>query len=288
MRKFLKPAVFVAATFVAAGAISETAGAIAYSDPSAVAEAPGGVVGIHNSAIMRLEPWNRFCTGVVIGRRWVLTAAHCVDQAGGTRGLSIGVPRGEVIDPYAISTIFIHPKFPRGENLTMKEIGMGYDIALVRTKVAMRHVQPLAPSKTWVGSSGRYVVYGYGLDENWVDNFALGGREVFLADHLAGELTVNPGRQFAAIGTYEHTETGPDGEAISKTVYDGIARQGDSGGPVILYTDEGAIEIAGIVSYGYVSGGSYPVVYTKVSRFAEWIANTMRTASSKMSETRGY
>lgn len=279
MRRFLRPVVLAAAALLAAGTVSDTAGAIAHSDPSVVAEAPSGIVGIHYGTIMRLGPWNRFCTGVVIAKRWVLTAAHCVAQDGGTKYISIGIQRGETIDPYAVSTIIVHPKFPQGDDMTLADIGVGYDLALVRTTTPMRQVRPMMPSKTWIGGSGRYVVYGYGLDESGESGSDLGGREVFLANHLAGELIVNPGRQFAAIGSYEYVEEYEDGTTTSETLYDGIARQGDSGGPVVLYRPEGRVEVAGIVSYGYVDGGSYPVVYTKVSRFAEWIATTLRTAN---------
>jgi secreted trypsin-like serine protease len=52
---------------------------------------------------------------------------------------------------------------------------------------------------------------------------------------------------------------------------------GDSGGPLIIDGDDSTDRVAGIVSFGSGCSVARPVtVYTRVSAYAGWIAETIR------------
>lgn len=59
------------------------------------------------------------------------------------------------------------------------------------------------------------------------------------------------------------------------------SRQGDSGGPLFAISSEGPVQV-GIASWGHSCADDlFPGIYTRVSSYEDWIANTMKDADAQ-------
>jgi hypothetical protein len=126
-----------------------------------------GVVGGREAApdiarhVVMLSTQQSFCSAVVLGPRLLLTAAHCVDQAGEVRVLFFTKAREPILTP--IGTIALHPKFnPQAYRKRQFTI----DVALVTLPEPLPPAfEPLPlPAAGEDGvMSARYRIAGYGL-----------------------------------------------------------------------------------------------------------------------------
>jgi len=254
---------------------SGDAGAIAYGDESLAAQAPEGIVGIHQDRIRRPDPRNRYCTGTVLARRWVVTAAHCVDWAvAEPEVLRVGVQRAGSIEAYPIERIVLHPGRPEQGPKKWKNLPYlrGFDIALLRTAEPIRGVRPIPLARIHAPDSGTHVLYGFGEDERGEPSERVRARVVDIArGEYPGFPKVRTEMQFTTIGTYETY----DADGMAETGEDSIARKGDSGGPVLRIGPDGRYVLVGLVSYGPASGGTWPAVHTKLPYYYDWIVRTL-------------
>lgn len=256
---------------------TSTVGAIAYGDPETSADAPAAVVGLHRDPLRPAGIANRFCTGTVVAKRWVLTAAHCTDAyERRPSALRVGVDVGGGIIAYNVERIVYHPRRPKDGDARIR-YARGYDIALLQVGRDIKNVAPVSVAQKWVAGEATYVMYGFGLDEYGEVSARAGGREVSIVDaNEYGYPRTWPGRQFATIGKIALPIPGLEGTAAFETTYDSIARSGDSGGPVLRISASGKTVLVGIVSYGPTQGGAWPTVHTKLPYYAGWIAATLR------------
>lgn len=219
-----------------------------------------------------LKPGERvLCGGSVIREGWVLTAGHCVTDAhmGGvsiqTGGhlIRLGLTNalGDEGFSYPITATFRHPDYKRK--------GLEFDIALVQydPKRGRRGSNALAPARIRldplplgqrrIEAIPRATTYGWGLTavENGVIPDQLRGARVTLRDLAAcTEATkYKDDKRRHSVLCADDTKGAEGGQACS----------GDSGGPLITYSDPDKVPTL----IGVVSGGAQCGTLGKPSRY---------------------
>ncbi|KAI0218615.1 Cubilin [Lamellibrachia satsuma] len=206
-----------------------------------------------------LQGYGHICGGSILNKRWILTAAHCVEDE---KTSQLRVVVGEhnrykfegtemVLE---VERFFIYPRyFTRGFN---------NDIALIRLKGSLeyrREVAPVCLPDTDISPGTVCVTTGWGHTAGTGDNKVL--RQV-IAPIIA-------------------TETCNGTGWWSKRITD---EMGDSGGPLVCRSVNGQWTLHGITSWSSRNCKlrSLPSVYVRVRKFASWINQTIngRTACS--------
>ena len=207
--------------------------------------------------VMFVGSGGNFCTGTVIVRDLVLTAAHCIHQGNSYKLVEAGPDRQPVFkDVAAIAT---HPQF----NLkTMLAHRATADVALVKLAAPLR-VTPavLMKPRGRVPVGERFAVYGYGMAVR------------------------NDGNSSATLRAATLIATGQPGNLQLRLVdpatngaRDGLgACTGDSGGPV--YADAGgSFAVIGVVSWSTGPNGDSGcgglTGVTPIELYRKWIVDT--------------
>lgn len=195
-----------------------------------------------------------FCGGTAISTRWIVTAAHCLDDDGD----KLKVSQGLAVTKLGTSKMRV---VGWDRYRTFSKNTDDYDIALVKTSQPL-DVVPMRYDgrKRYFKSNRKYEVLGFGKTRN-------GGKA---SNSLRRGLVRDRSGSAKTCGAH-----GKDFRRNTMICAGDVqgkidACQGDSGGPLV--TRSGGRALVGVVSFGRGCGSKrYPGVYTRVSTFAKWI-----------------
>jgi secreted trypsin-like serine protease len=245
--------------------------AISYSDEELAASAPQYV------ALIRIGKHGS-CSGSLIAREWVLTAGHCTDGVR-PQDLLVEFQRRKRVK-VGVAEIVAHETY-RSQDPDVAYLN-GYDIALLRLTRPVTAIEPARlPHRKDASFRVDPRAFGYGLDENDDFHNRLGARNVVMEDGTWADSLFEGHfrrhRQLSAYGTRTWRQVLPGDEevVIERSVIDSAVCWGDSGGPLVA-SNGSRDAIVGIVSYGPHCSAPAPSVYTRVSRFVDWIRANMR------------
>ena len=231
-------------------------------DPASLGEYPF-MVALLYEPINGTDYQKQYCGGSLIGSKWVLTAAHCVDFLESADQIAVAVNRTNLDSTQgtrvAVKEIYIHPDYLTSATGTP-------DVALLELAKPLRGVEPIALAGA---GDDQYEQAGTMLTVIGWGNTNMTGKPNY-PDELR-EL------QVPVVSDSECDFAYSGGVVVEVEVCAGDrgvdSCQGDSGGPLFATTSSGYVQV-GIVSWGFKCGKEhFPGVYTEVNSplVRDWI-----------------
>uniref|UniRef100_A0A182YS70 Uncharacterized protein n=1 Tax=Anopheles stephensi TaxID=30069 RepID=A0A182YS70_ANOST len=201
------------------------------------------------------------CGASLIAPRFLLTAAHCFRDASPAKVyLGIILPNDAEKDEYLVRQLHTHEEYRSRRN----------DIALLELEkdvVFKRDVSPvcLNTDVSEIGPTVNLTVMGWGSDGN-------GMRADKLWKAVVNEIPLDQCKQMYRSANLSVSITDDQLCALGEIWQDEYtdACEGDSGGPLVMRVRQ-KFYIVGVVSTGAPCGGQIPGLYTRVTRYLDWI-----------------
>ena len=239
-----------------------------------------GRIHMGHKANIRFFPWTvsvrecayftgKYCAGSIIGRRWVVTAAHCVKPT--TKYVTAGKTKSyswKLKDRWQIKNTYIHPFYSRIVNETGDLVSFRDDIALLELKRKLTFsplIQPICVSRKIVKENQRCEVVGWG--ETSPGQASL--------EHLLWiNVKIDHKREWSLI--YTHIVNPNDVICTKESTRFGC--KGDSGGPLMCKERKGRYFLKGVLS----NAGNWSDdtddnefgddnEFAKVAKYVDWI-----------------
>lgn len=205
-----------------------------------------------------------FCGGSIINRKYVLTAAHCMEPfQGNFTELRVGIGNNfrDLLLYLPVKHVIIHENFTQVQD--------GDDVALIQLPVELvfeknPSVQPVCLAEPEDLMDGQDMVHtGWGLTEA---NAGSPPNALF-------EVTLTQA-QVEVCSFFIETPSNPE-QVVCTINADKAACSGDSGGPLVVQLCDGRWVQTGIASY-VESGCNTPTVFASVAFYKDWILDNMK------------